>query len=104
MSTPYPQASASARKLVQVIMRRLAQVKNLRVAEAIGKDESTISRIASNEAGVRLNDMYAFFDVLGLKLVDSGQISVDRKIYESYKILAAAALNAPETLSFEDIE
>lgn len=92
MSTASTQPSASARRLTQELLRRVAKVKNQTIAEAIGKDESTISRIVSNESGLRLNDLYAFLAVLGLKIVDADQICVDHKIHESYKTLATAYL------------
>lgn len=96
--------SASARKLAQSILQRLAKVKNQDVGAAIGKDHSTISRIASGEAGVKLDDLHGFLNALGLKVVASNQVCVDREVYESYRILARAAINDPNKLNWDEPE
>lgn len=82
------QPSASARKLAQVILQRLATVKNQAVAEAIGKDESTISRIVSGESGIKVSDLQSFLAALSLKCVDVNQYCVPKEEYEAYRTLA----------------
>lgn len=98
-SSPVP--SAGARNFVQDVLQRLARVKNSAVAEAIGKDESTVSRVASGELGVKLADLQPFLHALGLKCVDAGRVCVDREVYESYKVLAGKALTEPRSLEWE---
>lgn len=83
-------------------MQRLAKVKNQRVATAIGKDESTISRIVSGETGIKLEDLQAFLLALDLKCVDTNQICIDRAVYEAYKTLATAALTNPQKLRWDE--
>jgi hypothetical protein len=75
--TPTP----NARKLAQTILQRLASVKNEEVGRAIGKDHSTVSRISSGEAGVKLNDIEGFLSALGLKVVDVNKCCVDREVW-----------------------
>lgn len=104
MSELGPQPSASARNLVQVVLQKLAKAKNATVAEAIGKDESTISRIVSGESGIKLADLQPFLAALGLKVVGAEQVCIDRAIYESYKTLATAALTNPSSLNWDEPE
>ena len=93
--------SASARSFVQDLMQRFARVKNEAIAAAIGKDQSTVSRMASGEIGVKLIDLHPFLQVLGLKCVDVNRVCVDREVYESYKTLATKALTEPKSLDWE---
>lgn len=79
-------------------------MKNQDVGDAIGRDESTISRIASGELGLKLNDLYGFLNALGLKVVSANQVCVDRDVYESYRTLARAAINDPAKLNWDDPE
>lgn len=84
------------------ILRRLARLKNHEVAKAMGRDPSLVSRIASEELGVKLSDLHPFLLALGLKLVDANKVCVDRSVYESYKTLAVTALTEPAKLHWED--
>lgn len=93
---------ASARNLVQVILQRLARVKNSRVAEAIGKDESQVSRIVAGDSGIKLADLYPFLEALDLKVVDRSKVCVDRSVFEAYRTLAAKAMTEPESLQWGD--
>lgn len=104
MATSCPQPSEGARRLSQTILRRLATVKNQDVGDAIGRDESTVSRIASGELGLKLNDLHGFLCALGLKVVDGNQVCVDREVYESYRVLARAAINDPNKLKWDEPE
>jgi hypothetical protein len=104
MAESSTQPDASARRLAQVVMQRLAKVKNQAVAEAIGKDESTVSRIVSGDTGIKLADLQPFLSALSLKVVDAGQVCVDRAVYESYRTLARAAITNPSTLSWDEPE
>lgn len=104
MAESSQQPSASARKLVQAVLQKVASVKNQAVAEAIGKDESTVSRIVSGEVGIKLNDLHPFLTALGLKVVGANQVCVDREVYESYRTLARAAINDPAKLNWDEPE
>lgn len=87
---------------MQDILQRHARVKNSTIAEAIGVDESTVSRVASGQAGVKLTDLQAYLRALGLKIVDAGRVCVDRDVYESYKTLATKALTDIKSLEWEE--
>lgn len=86
------QPSASARKLVQVILQRVASVKNQAVGEAIRKDESTVSRIVSQEIGIKLDLLQPFLAALQLKIVDANRICIDVEKYNAMLILAKRAI------------
>lgn len=104
MDTSSNSPTPSARILLHVLMQRLATVKNQVVSVAIHKDESTVSRIASGESGVKLEDLQAFLGSLGLKVVDSNMCCVDRAVWESYKTLAVAAMTDPRKLEWDQPE
>lgn len=95
---------APARKLSQTILQRLAKVKNQDVGAAMGKDHSTVSRIASGETGIRLDDLHPFLAALDLKVVDANQVCVDRGVYEAYRTLAHAAVTDTRKLDWESPE
>lgn len=61
-----------AESLHTLILRRMAHTKNRKVAEALGCDESTVSRISSGERGIRLDEMEAFLTTLGVAWVEAG--------------------------------
>jgi hypothetical protein len=92
---------ASARNFVQDVLQRLARVKNTAVAQAIGKDESQVSRIVSGESGIKLADLHPFLAALGLKVVDTRRVCVDREVYESFKTIATKALVEPKSLDWD---
>lgn len=102
MTTSSGEPTSGARRLSQTVLQRLASVKNQDVGNAIGKDESTVSRIASGELGIKLADLHGFLGALGLKVVDANQVCIDRQIYESYKTLATAALVNPAKLNWDE--
>lgn len=81
-----------ARTLAQLLMQRIASVKNQAVSLAIKKDESTVSRIVSGETGVKLDDLQAFLRVLGYKVVDADMFCVKRELHLAYKTLAQAGM------------
>ncbi len=80
MATVSPQPSASSRKVLQLILQRIADLKYQTVADAIGRDESTVSRIVSGDSGVKLQELVPFLDITGFKLVpkDHYCVQLDR--------------------------
>lgn len=101
MDTSSATAITDTRRLANVLMRRLASVKNADVGRAIGRDESTVSRIGSGELGIKLDDLQGFLTALNLKVVDINQHCIDKEIFASYKALAKAAMNAPQRLDWD---
>ncbi len=94
-------AMQPTRNLSQLLMQRVATVKNQVVAQAIRKDESTVSRIVSGELGIKLDDLQAFLDSLELKVVGKHQICVDRDEFTAYRALAAKYMSKPPELEWE---
>lgn len=95
-------SSPVTHRLAQTILRRAAGIKNQRIGDAIGKDESTVSRICSGEYGLKVSELQGFLTALGLKVVDAGMVCVDRAVYESYKTLATKALTNPKALEWDE--
>jgi hypothetical protein len=89
------------RKLAHELLRRVAKAKNAAIAKAIGKDESTVSRIVSEETGIKLSDLDAFLRAVGMKCVDASQVCVDREVYKSWRTLAVTAITEPEKLRWD---
>ena len=98
MSAVSPQPTASARKLLQVILQRVAKVNLQAVADAIGRDESTACRIVSGESGVRLTVLYEFLKTLDLKIVDARRICIDADQYNALLFLAKKAMSAEQKI------
>lgn len=82
-----------ARNLAQLLLQRIAAIKNQAVSSAIKKDESTISRIVSGETGIKLDDLQAFLLVLGYKVVEKNMYCVPRDVHLAYKTLAQEHFN-----------
>jgi hypothetical protein len=80
--------------LVSKVLSRLATVKNSTVANALETDESFISRFASGERGLRLQQIEPFFEELGLKVIEcSGEVvQLPLDEYQALVTLARKAL------------
>ena len=104
MSSACAQPSARARKVVQVILQRVAGVKNQAVGDAIGKDESTVSRIVSGEIGVKLELLEPFLTSLALKIVDANRICIDVEKYNAMLILAKRAIAQEQKIEGPQLE
>ena len=80
--------SAISSSTESLLLRRLAQVHQKAVAAAIGADETLVSRFASGERGLRIQQIGPALEALGLKLVDATEQTVDAKYLESLRNLA----------------
>ncbi len=80
--------------LQTVILRRMAAAKHKAVADAIGIDESTVSRVASGERGISLDKLEAFLSSLGLVVIEVGgdAVTIPRQKYRALQVLARDAL------------
>ncbi|NMF98412.1 hypothetical protein GPA27_13555 [Aromatoleum toluolicum] len=80
--------------LQTLILRRLASVKNEEVGRAIGHDESHVSRIGRGERGLRLEELGAFLESLGLKVVEVGgdSVTIPAEKLRALKVLARDGL------------
>jgi hypothetical protein len=70
MPTSSNHPSASHSTLHGLVLQRIAGVKNLTIAAAIGHDEGHVSRITSGERGLRINELEPFFKSLGLRVIE----------------------------------
>jgi len=81
-------------KLESLILRRAGEVTHVKVADALGKDTSTVSRIFGGSVGVQLADLEKFFDAINLQVVEIGgdtvEISADE--YRALQVLARKSL------------
>lgn len=82
------------RRLESVILRRAGEATHVKVAQAISKDQSTMSRIFSGQCGVQLSDLEAFFSALGLSVVELGGdvVHISAEEYRALQVLARKAL------------
>ncbi len=94
MTTVSDPRSASSSNLESLVLRRVASVKNITVAQAIKHDEGHVSRVMSGERGLKLAELQAFFDVLGLKVIEceGPTVTISAKTYESLTHLLKEAL------------
>jgi len=63
--------------LESALLRAVASSGQESVAQAIGKDISTVSRIFAGDSGVRICDLEEFLRVLGYRAVPLAQSTID---------------------------
>lgn len=101
MSTASTAAPASASKRSQGSLRVVAQALSATpleaLADAIGKDDSTASRVRSEEARVSVSDAVRLICAAGLKVVGADKVCVDRARYEAMVTIASAAMADQQT-------
>ena len=93
MDTSSDTPKSMTRKSSQILLRSLARMPLEQLALALGKDESTASRVRSGEARVTLGEFCELVDVAGMKLVPISKVCVDRQKFEALAVLAAAAMS-----------
>jgi hypothetical protein len=101
MAEVCPGVRLKSRNFETEALRRVAEVQLDAIAVAMGCDKSTVSRMFG-ERGLKLGEVPILLECLGWKIVSRDQVCVDRKIYESFKTIAAAALSRPETLCWDE--
>ena len=84
--------AAMGRNTELMIHRHLAGHTAKAVSEAIGGDETLISRFKSGERGLRIEQIGPFLEAVGLKLVANDEVTVDPKYLESLRNLAARGI------------
>lgn len=89
--------SASASKPMQgslrVVAQALAATSLEALAAAIAKDDSTASRIRSEEAKVSISDAVRLICAAGLKVVPTDRVCVERATYEALATIASKAMS-----------
>jgi hypothetical protein len=71
------------------IRRGIALAGNKTVAEAIGGDETLVSRFLSGERGMRIDHLGPLLDRIGLKVVPISDTSVDPVEWHAVQTLAS---------------
>lgn len=92
---------AFARNFESEVLRKVAEVQYDAIADALGCDKSTVSRMFG-ERGLRLAEIPVVLKALGWKLVSKDKVCVDRSVYESFRTIAAAALSDPKKLEWDE--
>lgn len=93
MTASSAEAAERSRKIVQVVLQRLAQRTAARVADAVGTSESTVSRFSSEH----LDKVAAIFAELGLKVVPAEYKCYEPGYIEALHRLAQEQLKAEAT-------
>ncbi len=85
---------AMGNKIEALILRRVAEISQQRVAEALGRDPSSTSRIMSGQAGIHIAELDKLFETLGLEVFESdgGSVVLPREKYDALVVLAREAL------------
>ncbi len=82
-----------SRKNVSLVLQRIAQTGQQVLADCTGTSVSTISRWQSGETGAMgLEQVCMVFARIGLKLVPTTHVCVDRKMYGAMSHIAQAAM------------
>lgn len=96
MGASLPEATADTSKRTQAALRMVARSMSATsleaLADAIGKDDSTASRVRSEEARVSISDAVRLICAAGLKVVSAEKVCVDRALYEAMATIASAAM------------
>jgi len=83
---------------LRVVASALAATSLDVLAAAIGKDESTVCRIRSEEAKVSVSDAVRLLYAAGKKVVNADKVCVDRARYEAMVTMASAAMSDEQTV------
>lgn len=91
-----------SRKNESAVLRAIAATKQNIIAQALGVDESTISRLLNDNSMERFAQILA---VCGLKVIGTDMLCYDAKTIESLLTLAKerlAQIERPEQLSWDE--
>lgn len=72
-----------------LVLRRLASVQYEEVARRLGRDVPHVSRIASGERGIRIDELDALFDALG---ISAGEVGGDAVTLPAEEVRAMRVL------------
>lgn len=97
MSASSTVEAAASRKSSQTILGVLARMPLERIAEAIGKDESTACRVRSGEARLTVMELGSLLDAAAQKVVSIEQVCVRRDKLGAMATLLAAAFADEQT-------
>lgn len=83
---------------LRLVASSLASTSLDTMASAIGKDDSTASRIRSEEAKVSISDAVRLLHAAGLKVVSLDKVCVSKAKYEAMVTIASAAMSDEDTV------
>ncbi|EOQ73510.1 MULTISPECIES: hypothetical protein [Acinetobacter calcoaceticus/baumannii complex] len=91
--------SASARNARSMILQKLAVLNNGDIAEELGIDATTFSKIKNKKENNGLTDLEMFCELLnliGLKIVDADDVYCSKETAEATRELLKNCFNSPE--------
>lgn len=83
---------------LQLVAGSLAKTPLDVLAREVGKDDTQMSRIRSNQLGANVNDVVKMIYAAGMKVVSAEKICVDRARYEAMVSMVAAAMSDEQTV------
>lgn len=83
---------ASDSTVESMLLRGLASVGQRTVADAIGGDETLVSRFASGTRGLHIGQIGPAFAAMGLKIVPADSVNVPLSELQALRTLARKAL------------
>ena len=92
MDTLSQTTASDARRIEANLLRAVAKVGNQAIADAIGRDESLVSRWKSEGKFAQTAQVIA---VLGLKVVPASQKCFEPQYIDALRMLARQALDEP---------
>lgn len=101
MSKVSIELSASARNDITRVFNALAQENNSVLAEHLGVDPSTLSRMKNDKKSNGLNEIELFCELLsclGLKVVPKEYQSIDKSRVEALLVMSKSWMNRIETV------
>lgn len=72
-----------------MILRQLAFCTQKAVADAIGAEETHVSRFASGERGLRITQLGPALKAMGLKIVPADEVTVDAAEFKAVQTIAS---------------
>lgn len=81
---------------LRLVNQHLAKASLETLSIAIRKDESQVSRIRSEEIGVRISDVVRLLYAVGLKIVSAESVVVKRDTFDAVTTIARHAIADPE--------
>lgn len=99
MSKVLNELPASARNSTNLILRHINASNQSKVAEQIGVDASTLSRIKTDKKNNGLTELEfigALLTSVGLKVVDANDVYCSQEVAEATRVYLANAFNSPE--------
>lgn len=100
MSKVSIEMSASARNNESLILHCLDSQNQKEIAECVGVDASTITRMKTDKKEsnnlTQVEFLSVFIDSIGLKLVRKGDVYCSQEVAEATRVYLANAFNSPE--------